>query len=448
MAFEAILFNTSAAIFLLAIALLGAYLPVLLTRLGKNSGAQGGRSLTYVLGNMLSAGVMVSAGFVHLLGAAIKELNPGLQFPLAPFLCGLGFLVTLVADHVAEVLSHRNGWETPPGHCGGATLDGEMTRLQHVLVVDPVTPRRAGEEGKPGTPVVASLAVRANGDLLRKTSTGLRVMLGTDALDFPGSRQHSGSAVLNGDGPGHKAGKDPEGAMNGESDEAHTSSLGKERHRAETPSNHQQDHEAGSAGSPEDARHDGDAHLETVHLVGNMPSSSEREPDIEEGKAGAKAEEAGTSGEGGAAQVSFLTAALMGVALCFHSILEGMAMGAQTNIVDSVHIFIAIAAHKGLAAYALGSSVVDSQASMQKFWTVIGFFATATPVGILLGVVLSSVSNSDAAAAVSALASGTFLYVAFMEVIPRELAVPQHRTAKLGMLMLGFAAMSLLAIWA
>ena len=41
--------------------------------------------------------------------------------------------------------------------------------------------------------------------------------------------------------------------------------------------------------------------------------------------------------------------------------LQGMAMGAQANIVDSVHIFIAIAAHKGLAAYALGSSVVDSQ---------------------------------------------------------------------------------------
>ena len=43
---------------------------------------------------------------------------------------------------------------------------------------------------------------------------------------------------------------------------------------------------------------------------------------------------------------------------------------------------------------------------MQKFWTVIGFFASATPVGILLGVVLSSVANSDAAASVSALASG------------------------------------------
>ena len=87
---------------------------------------------------------MVSAGFVHLLGAAIKELNPELRFPLASFLCGLGFLITLVADHVAEVLSHGSGWETPPGHCAGSTRDGEMTRLQPVLVVDPATPRRHG----------------------------------------------------------------------------------------------------------------------------------------------------------------------------------------------------------------------------------------------------------------------------------------------------------------
>jgi len=36
--------------------LAGAYTPVLLTRLGKKAGAEGGRSLTYVLGNMLSAG--------------------------------------------------------------------------------------------------------------------------------------------------------------------------------------------------------------------------------------------------------------------------------------------------------------------------------------------------------------------------------------------------------
>ena len=35
-------------------------------------------------------------------------------------------------------------------------------------------------------------------------------------------------------------------------------------------------------------------------------------------------------------------------------------MGAQESIKDTLDIFIAIVAHKGLAAYALGSSIVDS----------------------------------------------------------------------------------------
>lgn len=54
---------------------------------------------------MVLCAVMVSAGFVHLLGAAISDLNPDAVFPVAPFLCGLGFILTLLADHVAETLS-------------------------------------------------------------------------------------------------------------------------------------------------------------------------------------------------------------------------------------------------------------------------------------------------------------------------------------------------------
>jgi ZIP Zinc transporter len=44
--------------------------------------------------------------------------------------------------------------------------------------------------------------------------------------------------------------------------------------------------------------------------------------------------------------------------------------------------------------------------------------------------------------------AGTFLYVAMMEVLPRELSNPDHRLLKLSMLTLGFGLMSLLAIWA
>ncbi len=94
---------------------------------------------------------MISAGFVHLLGTAIKELDPMKRFPLAPFLCGLGFLVTLVADQVASILSERNGWhDAGSGHCHSPVLDSDMTLLQHVLVVDPAHASRT--QGCPTLP--------------------------------------------------------------------------------------------------------------------------------------------------------------------------------------------------------------------------------------------------------------------------------------------------------
>lgn len=147
--------------------------------------------------------------------------------------------------------------------------------------------------------------------------------------------------------------------------------------------------------------------------------------------------------------VSFITAMLMGVALCFHSLLEGAALGAQETITNSLHIFIAIVSHKGLAAYALGSSLVESRVDMEKFWKVIVPFTLASPAGIFLGFLLSELAQGMGAAAASALASGTFLFVAFMEVIPRELELEDYSVfLKLAALLAGFAAMSLLAIWA
>ena len=89
-----------------------------------------------------------------------------------------------------------------------------------------------------------------------------------------------------------------------------------------------------------------------------------------------------------------------------------------------------------------------AQASSAKFWTVVLLFACATPVGIGVGYAFSVGGPSKLAAAMSALASGTFLYVAVMEVIPKELADPAHRLPKMGMLLLGFGLMSLLAVWA
>lgn len=84
-------------------------------------------------------------------------------------------------------------------------------------------------------------------------------------------------------------------------------------------------------------------------------------------------------------RVSFVTAVLLGAALSLHSILEGLALGSQSTLHSSEDIMLAIFAHKGLAAYALGASLMDSRTSAKRFWMIVLSFAIASPLGILMG---------------------------------------------------------------
>lgn len=58
---------------------------------------------------------MVSAGFCHLLGESLRQMRSTGRFPLPTFLCGLGYMLTLVADKIASTASGHGH-----GHgCGG-----------------------------------------------------------------------------------------------------------------------------------------------------------------------------------------------------------------------------------------------------------------------------------------------------------------------------------------
>lgn len=45
---------------------------------------------------------MLSAGLVHLLADSLEVLMEEIEYPLGPFLCACGFLVTLIVDQFAE----------------------------------------------------------------------------------------------------------------------------------------------------------------------------------------------------------------------------------------------------------------------------------------------------------------------------------------------------------
>ena len=117
--------------------------------------------------------------------------------------------------------------------------------------------------------------------------------------------------------------------------------------------------------------------------------------------------------------------------------LEGLALGAQEDVEQSIGIFIAILAHKGIAAFALGNKVVNylqqeaEHADGSANWTLsfsacMAVFSAATPAGIAIAWGITSavadVEEHPYSAALSAVGAGTFLFVAAVEVIPAELS--------------------------
>ena len=145
------------------------------------------------------------------------------------------------------------------------------------------------------------------------------------------------------------------------------------------------------------------------------------------------------------------TAIVMFAALSFHSLLGGLSLGAEP---EGTAIFIAIMAHKGFGAFALGTNFVRATSWNSNepipnktvlAWMVI--FSLVTPVGVMIGTAVQEADDSTATAVVTAAASGTFIYVALVEVAVAELEKPGNALEKTASVVTGFFFMSLLGIW-
>ncbi|GLE06270.1 hypothetical protein PINS_up015517 [Pythium insidiosum] len=135
------------------------------------------------------------------------------------------------------------------------------------------------------------------------------------------------------------------------------------------------------------------------------------------------------------------------VALSFHSVMEGMGIGAAKGA--AWDIFIAILAHKALAAFALSLELLHHKVARERLVTTLAVYSTMTPLGILLGSLLAGSAQGESAASgiCSALAGGTFLFVAVSEIIPQELSRGTDLVGQSAALVTGFLLMGLLSIW-
>ncbi len=122
--------------------------------------------------------------------------------------------------------------------------------------------------------------------------------------------------------------------------------------------------------------------------------------------------------------------------LSVHSVIAGISLGLESHMVGSFVILLGILSHKGSAAFALMVSVHKAGVRARQQKSMLAIFVSMTPFGVLIGL-LSAVSlagNEKTTALIAgsfnALAAGTFIYVATVEIIDSEMSTREMRLAK------------------
>lgn len=136
------------------------------------------------------------------------------------------------------------------------------------------------------------------------------------------------------------------------------------------------------------------------------------------------------------------------IALGIHSLFEGLGLGSERTIGGVSAVIIAVVAHKILEALALGISIYNCKMSIWKNTILIVIYSLATPVGMIISMSVGNTSRYLVGGIFNGIASGSFFYIALVELIPMELAKKASLLVtllKLFAMFAGFAFMAGLA---
>jgi len=175
------------------------------------------------------------------------------------------------------------------------------------------------------------------------------------------------------------------------------------------------------------------------HIVGFSASCSSCIVDaIEDHRPEGKIEEESTS---------VLKAITITVALSFHSVMEGLAIGLQETSLDLWLLVGVVCAHKLVVAFSLGMELLQEGLKRAPFLAAMITFSLSTPIGGVIGAIIISVSDGESAAGVivpiilNGLAGGCILFCTFCEILERERSRPYGSLVRIMSAMAGFLVM-------
>ncbi|XP_042296517.1 LOW QUALITY PROTEIN: zinc transporter ZIP1 [Sceloporus undulatus] len=156
----------------------------------------------------------------------------------------------------------------------------------------------------------------------------------------------------------------------------------------------------------------------------------------------------GTTGDRPHVHVDFnahsaIRSVMLLLALSLHSVFEGLAVGLQEESTQALEICLALLIHKGVIAFSLSLKLLQGRLRPRAVAGCLVLFSIMSPLGIGLGVALTETSwpplHRLSRSVLEGLATGTFVYITFLEILPHELSSSEQRILKVIVLLAGFA---------
>ncbi|RWS23977.1 zinc transporter ZIP1-like protein [Leptotrombidium deliense] len=117
---------------------------------------------------------------------------------------------------------------------------------------------------------------------------------------------------------------------------------------------------------------------------------------------------------------SMLNVIIIVIALSFHSLFEGMAIGLQDTVAHVWQLVIAIGIHKLVISFTVGVELVNETKSAKKIIVHLLIFALMTPLGIALAAAARLQVDKLTTGILSAIATGSLLYITFLHILAKE----------------------------
>ena len=137
------------------------------------------------------------------------------------------------------------------------------------------------------------------------------------------------------------------------------------------------------------------------------------------------------------------------LALSLHRIFEGMSVGLQSTTTNVWNLFIAIVSHESIIGFSLGLQFVKNKFSISRILVLTGVCSLFEPVGVGIGTIVVELGDPSRTldivnGVLQSLATGTFIYITFFEILQEEIMPGESSLLKLFSVIIGFCMMAAL----